>query len=251
MPYYFNRIRITFNIIAYVMILISLSIIYIGVSVQNNTLASFTPEFKNEIDSGEIEIRSYPLMPTNISVMPESLPAGHLYLSSILSNGIVIYTRNSTDELFPFQLDRWYPRIQFVPGYPDRHPNENLTINNLIIGEISDFENFDDLLNQSRIYKNILFNSTAILDLPNKDISFMEAEIRFPNGDSGIYYGIYDGNQLTDKSELDSYMDPGSNPSSLSTIPAIEIRSNDLLYNVTFTLVCNDLYKLGYNKCVV
>ena len=106
-------------------------------------------------------------------------------------------------------------------------------------------------MNQSRVYKNILFDSTAILELPNKDISFMEAEIQFPNGGAGIYYGLYDGNQQTDRSELDSYMDPGSNPNTISSIPAIEIRSNDLLYNVTFTLVCNDLYKLGYNKCAV
>ncbi|MGI0043993.1 MAG: hypothetical protein ACRD47_09800, partial [Nitrososphaeraceae archaeon] len=188
---------------------------------------------------------------TNISVIPESLPAGNLYLSSILSNGTAMYTRNLTDELFPFQLDRWYQRIQFVPIYQDRNPNENLTINNLVIGELSDFDNFDELLNQARIYKDVPSNSTTILDLPNKDISFMEAEIIFPNGDSGIYYGLYDGNQQTDKSELKLYMKPETNPSSKVSVPAMEIKSYDLLYNVTFTLVCNDLYKLGYGRCVV
>jgi hypothetical protein len=231
------------------LILVSLSAAYFGVLVQNNTLASLE-EFKNEIESEKLENNPYSMMPTNISVMPESLPTGHLYLSTILSNGTAIYTRDSTDELFPFQLNRWYQQIQFVPGYPDRDRKENLTIDNLIVGEISDFDNFDELLNHSRIYKDVLFNSTTILELPNKDISFMEAEIKFPNGESGIYYGLYDSNQQTNRSELNLYLDPDSNPSNIGSVPAIEIKSNDLLYSVTFTLVCNDLYKLGYNKCI-
>jgi hypothetical protein len=246
---WFNENRITFSIFAYVLILVSLSANYFGVLVQNKTLAS-SEEFKNEIESEVLENNPYSMMPANISVMPESLPTGHLYLSTVLSNGTAIYTRDSTDELFPFQLNRWYQQIQFFPDYPAGDPKENLTINNLIVGEISDFDNFDELLNHSIIYKDVLFNSTTILELPNKDISFMEAEIKFPNGESGIYYGLYDGNQQTDRSELNLYMDPESNPSSIESVPAIEIKSNDLLYNVTFTLVCNDLYKLGYNKCV-
>jgi hypothetical protein len=87
--------------------------IYFGLKVQNYILASLTHEFKNEIGSEDIEIHSYPLIPTNISVMPESLPTGHLHLSSTLPNGTAAYTRNSTDELFPFQLDRWYQHFQF------------------------------------------------------------------------------------------------------------------------------------------
>ncbi len=247
----FNKIQINYNILAYVLIPLMLSITYLGLSIQNFAFASLPSEIKNETKSENVEINSYALVPTNISVIPESLPAGNLYLSSILSNGTAMYTRNLTDELFPFQLDRWYQRIQFVPIYQDRNPNENLTINNLVIGELSDFDNFDELLNQARIYKDVLSNSTTILDLPNKDISFMEAEIIFPNGDSGIYYGLYDGNQQTDKSELKLYMKPETNPSSKVSVPAIEIKSYDLLYNVTFTLVCNDLYKLGYGRCVV
>jgi hypothetical protein len=106
---------------------------YFEVLVQNKTLASLIEEFKNEIESEKLENKSYSLMPTNISVMPESLPTGHLYLSTILSNGSAISTRDSTDELFPFQLDRQYQQIQFVPGYRDCDSNENLTIYNLIV----------------------------------------------------------------------------------------------------------------------
>jgi len=108
---------------------------YLGLSIHNYALATFPSEIKNEMKSENIGTKFYSLVPTNISVIPESLPVGNLYLSSILSNRTATYTRNLTDELFPFQLDRWYQHIQFVRIYLDRNPNENLTINNLVIGQ--------------------------------------------------------------------------------------------------------------------
>lgn len=47
----FNKIRINYNILTSVLVLILLSMTYFGLSVQNYTLASLTPEFKNEIES--------------------------------------------------------------------------------------------------------------------------------------------------------------------------------------------------------
>lgn len=44
---------------------------------------------------------------------------------------------------------------------------------------MSDFDNFDELLNHSRIYEDVPFNSTIILDLPNRDVGFMEAKVKF------------------------------------------------------------------------
>jgi hypothetical protein len=213
-----------------------------------STAKAITNESRSEIEDIEID---YSLVPTNVSVMPESLPAGNLYLSSVLSDGTITYTRNLTDEVFPFQLDRWYQQIQFIPIYKDRNLPTNLTIESLLIGEMQDFDNFDELLSHARLYRDVPLNSTIILDLPNKDVSFMEVEMKFSNGDVGVYFGLYDGNQQTDKSELRSYMNPESNPSSIASVPATEIRSNSLLHNATFTLVCNSLYKLGYDKCAI
>jgi hypothetical protein len=217
-----------------------------------NLYYSMAKAITNESRSGIEDLGTdYSLVPTNVSVLPESLPAGNLYLSSVLSDGTITYTRNLTDEVFPFQLDRWYQQIQFIPIYKDRNLPTNLTIESLLIGEMQDFDNFDELLGHARLYRDVPLNSTIILDLPNKDVSFMEVEMKFSNGDAGVYFGLYDGNQQTDKSELRSYMNPESNPSSIASVPATEIRSNSLLHNVTFTLVCNSLYKLGYDKCVI
>jgi hypothetical protein len=79
---------------------------------------------KNESGSEKMQI-DYSLIPTNISVLPESLPGGNLYLSSILSNGTITYTRSLTDEVCPFQMDRWYQQIKFVPK-----PNSTLKCDN-------------------------------------------------------------------------------------------------------------------------
>ena len=102
----FNKIRINYNILASVLILMMFSMTYLGLSIQNYALASLPCEIRNEMKSENSEINFYSLVPTNISVMPESLPAGNSYLSPIFSNGTATYTRNLTDELFPFQLDR-------------------------------------------------------------------------------------------------------------------------------------------------
>ena len=77
----------------------------------------------------------------------------------------------------------------------------------------------------------------------------MQIQVNFSNGDTGIYYGLYDANQQTDKSEINLRLNPDSSLKILDSISADEIQANGPLYNVTHTLVCNDLYKLGYEKC--
>jgi hypothetical protein len=246
---FFNKIQTNYD--SLVSIFIPLLLAMTAILVMNqfySTVKAITNESGSGVENIEID---YSIVPTNISVLPESLPAGRLYLSSILSDGTITYTRNLTDEIFPFQLDRWYQQIQFMPIYKDRNLHTNLTIESLLIGEMQDFDNFDELLSHARLYRDVPLNSTIILDLPNKDVSFMEVEMKFSNGDVGVYFGLYDGNQQTDKSELRSYMNPESNPSSITSVPATEIKSNSLLHNATFTLVCNNLYKLGYDKCVI
>jgi hypothetical protein len=244
----FNKIKVNCDILTF-MIISTLLVMASGNILNQGYSVSAAGNIGNESESEKLRF-DYSTVPTNISVLPESLPTGNLYLSSILSNGTITYTRNLTDELFPFQLDRWYQQIKFIPNYEDQIEDSNTVIGKLIIGQMSDFDNFDELLDHSRMYVDVALNSTMIIDLPNQDVSFMEAEMKFPTGDVGIYYGLFDGNQQTDKSELSSYLNPESIPSSLSSIPAIGIKSDSLLYNATFTLVCNDLYKLGYDKCV-
>ena len=180
---------------------ITLLLVMICVMILNQDYSKIfaAGNIKNESGSEKMQI-DYSLIPTNISVLPESLPGGNLYLSSILSNGTITYTRSLTDEVCPFQMDRWYQQIKFVPNYQDRIQHSNVTIERLLIGQMSDFDNFDELLNHSRIYEDVPFNSTIVLDLPNRDVSFMETEVKFPHDDVGIYRGLYDGNQQTDTS---------------------------------------------------
>ena len=188
-------------------------------------------------------------IPSNISVRVEPKDAGTLYLSALISDGDIELTRDLNDELFPFQTTNWYQLITLIPNYTKTPENTNLTFDNLIVGQIQDFDNFDELLEQARIYSDTPVNETFILDLPNNDVSFMQVQMSYPNDTSGIYYGLFDGNQQGDKSEINLRLNPESTLKILESDSAIEIKTNDQLYNVTNTLVCNDVYKLGYEKC--
>lgn len=209
---------------------------------------------KTDMDNNQSEQSSnqnlvYPSIPSNISVVVEPKDTGILYLSAIISNNDVNFTRDFDDELFPFQVVNWYQLTKFTPNFERVSNLDNLTINSLIIGQLQDFNEFVDLLEQARIYSDVPFNKTFILDVPNKDVSFMQLQVSFSNGDSGIYYGLYDANQATDKSEINLRLNPESSLKILDSMSADEIQANPALYNVTHTLVCNDLYKLGYEMC--
>lgn len=188
-------------------------------------------------------------IPSNISVHVEPKDTGTLYLSAIISDGKVVYTRDLDDELFPFQTTNWYQLVTLTPNYTGTLENSGLNFDNLIVGQLQDFDNFDELLEQARIYSDVPINETFILDLPNKDVSFMQLQASFLDGITGIYYGLFDGNQQRDKSEINLRLNPESSLKILESDSAIVIKTNPQLYNVTNTLVCHDVYKLGYEKC--
>ena len=191
----------------------------------------------------------YSSIPSNISVTIEPKDTGTLYLSAIISNGDINFTRNLDDELFPFQVVNWYQLTKFTSNFENLSNFDNLNISSLIVGQLQDFDEFADLLEQARVYSDVPFNETFILEVPNKDVSFMLLQVNFSSGEKGIYYGLYDGNQQTEKSETHLRLNPESSLRILESISADEVQPSELLYNVTHTLVCNDLYKLGYEQC--
>ena len=151
--------------------------------------------------------------------------------------------------MFPFQVVNWYQLTKFTPNFEKISNLDNLNISSLIVGQLQDYDGFADLLEQARIYSDVPFNETFILDVPNKDVSFMLLQVNFSSGDKRIYYGLYDGNQQTEKSETHLRLNPESSLKILESRSANEIQPSEPLYNVTHTLVCNDLYKLGYEQC--
>jgi hypothetical protein len=211
-------------------------------------------DIRSDIDNDPSEPISdrnsiYSSIPSNISVTIEPKDTGTLYLSAIISNGDINFTRNLDDELFPFQVVNWYQLAKFTPNFENLSILDNLNISSLIVGQLQDFDEFADLLEQARVYSDVPFNETFILEVPNKDVSFILLQVNFSNGDKGIYYGLYDGNQQTEKSETHLRLNPDSSLKILESISANEIQPNEPLYNVTHTLVCNDVYKLGYEQC--
>lgn len=192
----------------------------------------------------------YETIPSNFSIHVEPKDTGTLYLSALIFNDTVDIFRDLNDELFPFQVVNWYQLIKLEPRYNESSGFENFTNSSLVVGELQDFDTFDDLLEQARLYNNIPLNETFIFDTPNRDISFMLLKIDFADSKSAIYYGLYDGNQQPeDKSEVNLRLNPESSLKMPEFESATEIKNDDPLFNIIKTFVCNDLYKLGYEKC--
>lgn len=217
------------------------------------TSISLASQFNTELSSNQTTSglsSQFGPIPSNISVHIEPKDTGTLYFSAIISNNTVDISRDLNDELYPFQLINWYQLIKFEPQYTDSLVLDDISNNELVVGELRNFDNFDSLLEQARTYHNVPINETFILDVPNKDVSFMLLKIEVPNGDSGIYYGLYDGNQqIEDKSEVNLRLNPESSLKMPESESAIEIKNDAQLFNLTKTFVCNDLYKLGYERC--
>ena len=221
-------------------------------SSSSNSISDNDEAVALELDSNQSELDSqdaFEPIPSNISVHVEPKDAGILYLSAIIADGKVEFTRDLDDELFPFQTTNWYQLVTLTPNYTETDETTGLKFDNLIVGQLQDFDNFDELLDQARVYSDVPINETFILDLPNKDVSFMQLQIPYSDGTTGIYYGLFDGNQQGDKSEINLRLNPESTLKILESDSAIDIKTNQQLYNVTNTLVCNDIYKLGYEKC--
>jgi hypothetical protein len=219
-----------------------------GVLASSSSNSSAYFDFDNN-DSIQNNSLSFEQIPSNISVNVEPKDTGTLYLSALITKGNVEITRDLDDELFPFQLTNWYQLVKFTPNYTKPSDNQDFKFNNLIVGQLQDFDNFDELLDQAKVYMDIPINETFILDVPNKDVSFMQLQTLLSNNTSAIYYGLYDGNQQTDKSEINLRLNPETSLKILESQSAMNIKTNEPLYNVTSTLVCNDLFKLGYEKC--
>lgn len=226
-------------------------IIIDGGAVSKSISMAFEPSptiFGNETVAGSKLI--YETIPSNVSIHVEPKDTGTLYLSALIFNDTVDIFRDLNDELFPFQVVNWYQLIKLEPRYKESSAFENFTNSDLAVGQLQDFDNFDNLLEQARLYNNIPLNETFILDVPNRDVSFILLKIDFTDGESAIYYGLYDGNQQPkDKSEVNLRLNPKSSLKMPESESATEIKNDDLLFNITKTFVCNDLYKLGYEKC--
>src|SRR6187431_1665116 len=138
-----------------------------GISAIPEALGS---DHRPDTDNNQSELISnpnsiYTSIPSNISVTIEPKDTGTLYLSAIISNGDINFTRNLDDELFPFQVVNWYQLTKFTPNFENLSDFDNMNISSLIVGQLQDFDEFADLLEQARVYSDVPFNETFILEV--------------------------------------------------------------------------------------
>ncbi len=248
---YPNSNRINFTITIFLIIVaITITVTNISINTTNAVAIASNNNISNTSNLDENQSKTNKQqhnleIPNNISVIPELLDKGYLALTAISYNNTIEYTRNLNDELLPFELNEWHQFIKFIPNYEHQSQNHSLTISNLLVGQIGNFNNFEDLLKEAMLYQDIPINSTVIIELPNNSVSFMIAEIKSSNPESSIYYGLFDGNQNEDKTEIN----PKLESIILKTINPLDINLDNSLYNITQVIVCNDISKYGYQQC--
>jgi hypothetical protein len=248
---YLNNIRVNF-ITKIFFIVVAISVTGSNISI-NSTNGDVIVSNNNTNNTNNLNENPYKTskqqhtsdIPKNISVIPELLDKGYLTLSAISYNNTIEFARDLDDELLPFGLNSWHQFIKFIPNYENQAQNHNLTISNLLIGKIGNFNSFDELLKEAMLYQDVPINSTVIIELPNNSVSFMIAEVRASNPESGIYYGLFDGNQNEDKSEIN----PKLESTLLKTSDPLSIKTDGSLYNITRDVVCYDISKFGYRQC--
>jgi hypothetical protein len=232
--------------------LVAVTVIGTNLSI-NSTNGQVIVSNNNTSDNNNLNENQYKIgkqqhyldIPNNITVIPELLDKGYLTLSAVNYNSTTEFTRNLDDELLPFGLNSWHQFIKFIPNYENQAQKYNLTISSLLVGKIGNFNSFDELLSEAVLYQDVPINSTVIIELPNNSVSFMLAEIKPSNEGAGIYYGLFDGNQNEDKSEID----PKLESVLLKTSDPLNIKTDGSLYNITRDIVCNDIAKFGYLQC--
>ncbi len=248
---YPNSNRINFTITIFLIIVaITITVTNISINTTNAVAIASNNNISNTSNLDENQSKTNKQqhnleIPNNISVIPELLDKGYLALTAISYNNTIEYTRNLNDELLPFELNEWHQFIKFIPNYEHQSQNHSLTISNLLVGQIGNFNNFENLLKEAMLYQDIPINSTVIIELPNNSVSFMIAEIKSSNPESSIYYGLFDGNQNEDKTEIN----PKLESIILKTINPLDINLDNSLYNITQVIVCNDISKYGYQQC--
>jgi hypothetical protein len=124
--------------------------------------------------------------------------------------------------------------------YKHSSEEQNFELTNLLIGSIGNFTNFDSLLRETKWFRDLPIRLNLTIELPVKGVSFMLAEIKVSDDVSGVYYGNFDANQVSD--------DDSQIKDSKNTLTS-QLKSSGPLYNVTQKLVCNDLNKFGYDTC--
>jgi hypothetical protein len=149
-----------------------------------------------------------------------------------------------------FEINDWAPKFnfQFVQG-----SNVGLVdLKRIIVGQIKSYNTINDVLKNSKVWKDVPLNQEVVLKQDHSGQNFMIAEVQFTNGVSGIYSGVFNnkpfGAKQTDLSILKDDLKANKDLKvMLSYKPTL--KNDKLFWTAIIPTVCDDLKNFGFRIC--
>jgi hypothetical protein len=159
------------------------------------------------------------------------------------------------DGLSPFGIDEWYLSAKFQIENKDEKIVQNpSTIEHLLIGRITSFDSLEDLLESAILFESLPMNEIVVLPLMDKGASFMIAEVQFNNRVSGVYFELFDKNQLHDKPSIEDFLQSRESEGIKREMIFAPISGNEIAKDIAFlqissSIICKEINSFGYRIC--
>jgi hypothetical protein len=149
-----------------------------------------------------------------------------------------------------FEIHDWAPKFtfQFAQG-----SNVGLVdLKRVIVGQIKSYNTINDVLKNSKIWKDVPLNQEVVLKQDHTGQNFMIAEVQFTNGVSGLYSGVFNNKPFGDKAtDLRLIKDDLKANKDLKVMLSFKptVKNDKLFWTAIIPTVCDDLKNFGFRVC--
>jgi hypothetical protein len=149
------------------------------------------------------------------------------------------------------ELNDFYPIVMFHFDQPNQLGLVN--IKHLLLGPIKNYESPNDILSDSRYFKDLPLNEQVLLEMDNPGLNYFIASVQFANGSQGVYSNIMDMDAIftkaTSEDQVDYRMDNGEEYNILDDSDIDDIQSDPSFQQIASKIICSDLDNNGFQVC--
>jgi len=149
------------------------------------------------------------------------------------------------------ELNDYYPVVMFHFDQPSQIGLVN--IKHLLLGPIKNYESPNDILSDSRYFKDIPLNEQVLLEMDNPGLNYFISSVQFANGSQGVYSNIMDMDAIftkaTSEDQVDYRMDRGEEYNILDDSDIDDIQSDPSFQQIASKIICSDLDSNGFQVC--
>ena len=196
---------------------------------------------------GREEISSLPskLIVTDVSKGESQLPLRYSTTSSGLS------TEKHSSGATTGELHDYYPVVMFHFDQPSQLGLVN--IKHLLLGPIKNYGSPNDILSDSRYFKDVPLNEQVLLEMDSTGSNYLIASVQFANGSQGVYSNIMDMDSIftkgTSEDQVDYRMDNGEEYNILDNSDVNDIQLDPSFQQIASKIICSDLDSNGFQVC--